>query len=313
MRAIAEGDAIGCFSTSSIDIHWYVRSVTRTLDIGPLRSLVAVADCGGFQRAAEALYLSQAAVSQHMRRLEAAVGRELVIRHGRGSRFTADGERLLAHARQILEMHDNALERFAATEQATIVIGTTEHGAAQIIPYLSGRLEQAIPETRVRFRIDRGMRLREGLDAGRIDLALLIGRTEDPRATPVGELALTWYSSPSWITPQDGQAVAIAAFDSPCALRSSALDTLAAHRIPAVIGAEAIQLAGVHAAVAAGLGVALLATFGQAPEGLIPRDDLPTPDSLPLSVWSRDGLPVPIAYAATSALRDLLGSPPTAI
>ena len=49
--------------------------MTRDLGIGPLRSFVAVADCGGFQRAATALHLTQGAVSQHVRRLESALGR----------------------------------------------------------------------------------------------------------------------------------------------------------------------------------------------------------------------------------------------
>ena len=66
--------------------------MNRILDVAPLRSLMAVADCGGFLRAADALHLSQAAVSQHMRRLESATGRPLVERHGRGSRFTKDGD-----------------------------------------------------------------------------------------------------------------------------------------------------------------------------------------------------------------------------
>ena len=42
----------------------------QVLDISALRSLVAVADCGGFHRAAAALRVSQSAVSQHVRRLE---------------------------------------------------------------------------------------------------------------------------------------------------------------------------------------------------------------------------------------------------
>ena len=48
------------------------------LDIVALRSLLAVADRGGFHRAAEALRISQPAVSQHVRRLENAFGRPLV-------------------------------------------------------------------------------------------------------------------------------------------------------------------------------------------------------------------------------------------
>src|SRR4051812_31077703 len=77
-------------------------SMDRILDIVPLRSFVAVADRGGFQRAATYLHLSQAAVSQHARRLEAATGRRLVTRDGRRSRFTSDGEQLLGYARRIL-------------------------------------------------------------------------------------------------------------------------------------------------------------------------------------------------------------------
>src|SRR3954470_20631927 len=144
------------------------------LDIAPLRSLVAVADCGGFQRAASSLHLSQGAVSQHVRRLEAAVGRPLVERHGRGSRFTDAGEQLLGQARRILALHDEALRGFDVETEETVTIGCTEHAAAQLLPSLSTALEHATPGYRFRFRIDRGLKLREGLATGRIDLALLL-------------------------------------------------------------------------------------------------------------------------------------------
>ncbi|MFD8818622.1 LysR family transcriptional regulator, partial [Streptomyces sp. NPDC059627] len=64
-------------------------------DIIALRSLVAVADEGGFRRAAESLTLSQSAVSQHVRRLEKTLGRPVVERAGRTARFTAAGRLLL--------------------------------------------------------------------------------------------------------------------------------------------------------------------------------------------------------------------------
>src|ERR1700728_2396154 len=107
----------------------------RILDVAPLRSFVAVADCGGFQRAANSLHLSQGAVSQHVRRLEAAVGRPLVERQGRGSRFTADGDTLLRQARRILALHDETLRDFGVESEQTLVIGSPQHAAA---PLLSG-------------------------------------------------------------------------------------------------------------------------------------------------------------------------------
>jgi DNA-binding transcriptional LysR family regulator len=278
----------------------------QILDIVPLRSFVAVADRGGFLRAATYLHLSQAAVSQHARRLEAATGRRLVERNGRGSRFTADGEQLLGYARRILALHDEALRGFGVESENTIVIGSTEHAAAQLLPHLTATLEKSLPGHRVRYRLNRGTALREDLAAGRVDLAVLPGGSDDPRATPVGELELTWYSAPGWTRPTGP--VPLIAFDSPCALRTSALEVLAGHGIAAEIGAEANQLAGVHAAAAAGLGVALLATFGRPPEGLVARGDLPLPESLPLTAWRRQGLD-PLVYGqVVTSLRRLLAA-----
>lgn len=277
------------------------------LDIAPLRSLLAVADCGGFQKAADRLHLSQAAVSQHMRRLEGAVGRPLVERAGRGSRFTQAGERLLVQARLILELHDETLRGFSAeTEAPLITLGSTEHAAAQLLPALATALELTAPEYRFRFRIDRGGRLRAGLGTRAVDLALLF-HAEGTGAVPVGPLDLTWYSSPGWSVPASG-IVPVVAFDNPCALRNKALETLASHGIPAVVGAEAIQLAGVQAAVGAGLGVALMATLGQTPEGLVPRHDLPVPEPLRLFACPRPGLPARVAELAADAVRPLLDS-----
>jgi DNA-binding transcriptional LysR family regulator len=279
--------------------------MSAVLDIGPLRSLVAVADSGGFQRAASTLHLSQAAVSQHVRRLEAAVGHPLVERHGRGSRFTAPGELLVAQARRILALHDETLRGFDVEIQETVTVGCTEHAAAQLLPHLAAALEESAPAYQFRFRIDRGARLRENVATGTIDLALLLN-VDGPRSPAVGQLDLTWYSAPTWPLPAEPDAVALVAFDSPCALRTRALETLSAAGIPAVVGAEAASLAGVHAAVAAGLGVALLATFGQTPAGLVPRDDLPTPEPLRVHVCSRSGLPEQLSALVSDRLRRLL-------
>ncbi|GAA3615273.1 LysR family transcriptional regulator [Nonomuraea rosea] len=283
--------------------------MNRTLDIAPLRSFVAVADAGGFQRAADALHLSQGAVSQHVRRLESAIGRPLVERRGRGSRFTADGEKLLSQARGILALHDEVLQSFGGEARGTIVIGSTEHAAAQLLPHLATTLDRSAPRYGVKFRLDRGTKLRESFATGRIDLALLIGPADDPRATPVGDLGLAWYSAPGWTPPRAGEPLPVVAFDNPCALRDRALATLSHHSIPVAIAAEANQLAGVQAAVSAGAGVALLATLGQTPEGLVACDDLPRPEPLPLALWTRQGVAPAVSERVSDALRRLLTTP----
>lgn len=288
-----------------------------SLDITPLRSLIAVADNGGFLRAAEALHLSQAAVSQHVRRLEGAIGRPLVERHGRGSRFTRDGEELLGYARRIVTLHDAAVASFTRPVRPALTIGSTEHAAAQLLPSLTRELGATLLDHEIRLRLDRGARLREDLAAGRLDVAVLPGPApaEAPdlaAVLPLGLLELTWYAAPGWVLPQRGASVPIAAFENPCALRTRALTTLSEHGIQATIAAEATQLAGVQAAVAAGVGVALLATLGQAPEGLVARHDLPQAAPMEFSVWWRTGLDPALGARVADALRRVIPALPDA-
>jgi DNA-binding transcriptional LysR family regulator len=280
--------------------------MAKILDVGPLRSLVAVADCGGFQRAATALHLSQGAVSQHVRRLEAVVGRPLVERDGRGSRFTSDGEVLLREARRMLAIHDELLRHFDADEAGMLVIGSTEHAADQMLPQLSSLLSDSFPGHRLRFRLDRGAQLRSALENGTIDLALLLGSAADAEARDVGELELTWYAAPEWERPGPGRPIPVVAFGEPCALRRRALETLAGHGLAAEVVCDAAHLAGVKSAVRAGLGVGLMATAGEHPDGLVPFPGLPDPGLMPLSIWARRGLSPAVAGSAARSLRRLL-------
>lgn len=188
------------------------------------------------------------------------------------------------------------------------LVGSTEHAAAQLLPALSADLEHSLADYEVRLRIDRGTQLREGLAAGRVDLALLLGQLADPRAVRVGELELTWYSAPGWQPPKD-RPLPFVAFDDPCVLRTRALETLTAYGISSTVAAEAPQLAGVQAAVAAGAGVALMATLGQVPSGLVRRDDLPRAAPLELSVCSRQGLEAELAQCVADAVRRLITEP----
>src|SRR6195952_3092479 len=131
--------------------------MSQVLDIAPLRSVVAVADCGGFHRAATVLPLTQSAVSQHVRRIEAVVGGPVVERSGRGVAFTELGHRVLAHARTILSAHDDALVDLGAAEERVLLVGATDHGADVMLPGLTSALGERLPEWRLRFRLDRNV------------------------------------------------------------------------------------------------------------------------------------------------------------
>ncbi|ALL79461.1 LysR family transcriptional regulator (plasmid) [Pseudonocardia sp. EC080610-09] len=278
------------------------------LDIVALRSVVAVAEFGGFHRAAEALTLSQSAVSQHVRRLERTVGRPLVRKEGRISRFTPEGEALVGEARRILAAHDAALERLGVGDpRESIVLGSTDHAADELLPRVMGALGELFPGTAVRFRLDRSSRLNDAVDRGALDLAMYIGDIVDGESVSVGALPLTWYAAPGWRRPADGP-IPLVVIDSPCTIRRRALQTLADHDLPATVVGEAAYLAGVLNAVRGGLGVALVAGVGDAPpEGLAPCPDLPPVTPEPLHLRVRAGSDRRLLSAAVGALEPVLG------
>jgi DNA-binding transcriptional LysR family regulator len=72
------------------------------VEIHQLESFIRVADEGSITRAAEALHLSQPAVTNHIRALERELRAPLFDRTGRGVRLTAAGQALLEYARRSL-------------------------------------------------------------------------------------------------------------------------------------------------------------------------------------------------------------------
>jgi DNA-binding transcriptional LysR family regulator len=98
----------------------------------------------------------------------------------------------------------------------------------------------------------------------------------------------------------------VVAFGEPCALRRRALETLSGHGLEAEVVCDAAHLAGVKSAVRAGLGVGLMATAGEHPEGLVRRPDLPDPGLMPLSIRARRGLSPAVTASAAGSLRRLL-------
>jgi len=284
--------------------------MARELDITPLRSLIAVADAGGFHEAASDLRLSQSAVSQHIRRLERVLGGPVVEPDGRRTRLTPVGVMLLGEARKIIAAHDEALARLdaaAGSTAAEFVIGTTDHAADHLLPPMVEALSEESPGLDVTFRFDRTMALNEAVDRGSIDLAIFITEASSREGTRVGTLPLVWCAAPDW-TPPSGQPWPLIAIEAPCAIRGKALAVLGEHGIRNRVVAEAAYLAGVLNAARAGLGVALLALAGPAPEGLVELHGLPTAPPISLTARVRQGAEQRAAEIALRALRATLVS-----
>ena len=273
--------------------------MATSLDLDHLRTLVAISECGGFSKAAAALHISQPALSQHVRLLERQLKRKLFEKEGRGMKLTPDGERVLGEARQILAVHDQALERLQVRSEQVVVVGSTEHAAEQVLPETIRALSEAFPDVTTRFEIGRSTQLIESVGKGVVDFVFILASRGDEGGREIGRLPLRWYSAPGF--QPDEEALSLVAFEEPCALRERALASLAAEGRRVIVAGQSTSLEGVIAGVRAGLGVALLPSIGGDPIGLDELDGLPDVGSAGLCLLARRGLNPDIELTAIEA------------
>jgi DNA-binding transcriptional LysR family regulator len=145
------------------------------------------------------------------------LGRPLVEPDGRRARLTSSGVALVAEARRIIAIHDEALRRLAAAGADAFVIGATDHAADYILPPIVAALGAALPDLQVRFRFDRTAPLNEAVDRGSVDLAVFITEASTQPAEPVGSMPLVWSATPGWRPPPAGEPWPLIAIEAPCA------------------------------------------------------------------------------------------------
>ncbi len=279
----------------------YYSYVNSTLDLGHLRTLIAIVDCGGFGRAAAAHHVSQPALSQHIRLLERTLKRKLFVKDGRGMKLTADGDRVLAEARNLLAAHDEALLRLGVRSEQVVVVGSSEHSAEQLLPEMIRALNAAFPDVTTRFEIGRSTQLADLVEKGGVDVAYILASRGNEGGREVARLPLVWYAAAGWSPPGHDEPFPLVAFEDPCALRERAMAALGADGYRVGIAGQSSTLEGVLAGVRAGLGVALLPSIGTGPQGLIARTDLPDVGTAGLNLLTRRGLLPEIESTALEA------------
>lgn len=275
-----------------------------TLDMDVLRTLAVAMDLGGFARAAEHLGRSQPAISLQMRKLEDRVGRPLFRREGRGLALTEIGEVVLAYARRILELNDEAL----AAARGTALEGTVRFGVPQDfgetwLPQVLARFNRAHPAVLLEARVDRTNRLMEHMSKGSLDLVLMWGAWPHPNALPVGRVPMRWIG-PTGFVRDKAAPLSLALFDPPCVFRQPGIEALDAARIRWRLAFTSPSLAGLWAAAEAGLGITIRSALGMPPQlaALGPSSGLPKLPDIDLMLYTAEPSPPP----AVARLREIL-------
>jgi DNA-binding transcriptional LysR family regulator len=161
------------------------------LDVRRLRVLSEVAARGSFSAAAEALSLTQSAVSQHVAVLEREVGMTLVERGTRPVELTEAGHALTRHAAGIFARLDGAeqeLGEIAGRRRGRLRFGSFPTALATLAPPAFARFRRRHADVTLTVVDDHLQRLLPRLRAGELDLALIYDH--ETLASP-GELACT--------------------------------------------------------------------------------------------------------------------------
>jgi DNA-binding transcriptional LysR family regulator len=236
------------------------------LDLDVLRTLVLAVDLGGFARAARRVGRTQSAVSLQMRRLEDSAGQSLFTRAGRSFALTTAGEQVLGYARRLLAINDEAVAAVRGTRLACPVrLGVLADFAETWLPQVLAQFARTHPTARLEVQVDRRIAMLDALDRGRLDLALLFD-ADRPRGVRLGELPMAWIA-PRGSRWAAGGVLPLVLFEAPCVFRTAALAALDRAGIPWHVAFTSQSLAGIWAAVDAGLGVTVRTAIG-VPRGL---------------------------------------------
>ena len=124
------------------------------LDVKRLRILREVANLGSFSAAADAMYLSQSAVSQQVATLEKEVGMKLLDRTNGGPRLTEAGRVLVAHADAVicrLEEAEHELSALVGLEGGSLRLISFASASATILTRAVSAFTARHPEVEVRL------------------------------------------------------------------------------------------------------------------------------------------------------------------
>lgn len=238
----------------------------RNFDMDVLRTFVTGVRLGSFAKAAEALGRTPPAVSLQLKKLSDLSGQTLFTKQGRGLALTDAGEALYDYAVRILELNDEAMMMLGSsrTLDGWLRLGIPQDFAETSLPPVLGRFSRAHPKLRVEARVDRGAKLVAAVERGDLDMAVTWGGQKSAHCRHIATHEIVWIAVAGYAPPA-GEPVPLIAFDPPCSFRAAAVDALTA------AGREWRQvfaspgLAGLWAAVTAGLGVTIRTTTGMPP------------------------------------------------
>lgn len=164
------------------------------MELHQLRSFVAIAEECNLTRASERLYLSQSAVSSHLKALEDELGVSLFARTAKGMLLTGEGMTLLPRARNLLDAANGMLQEARALSgelRGSLRIGFNTDPAFLRASALSTRMRRAHPDIELNLMQSMTSNVLEQVARGSMDGGFIFGRAENPALTVVPLASVT--------------------------------------------------------------------------------------------------------------------------
>ena len=224
-----------------------------------LRTFLFVSDLLSFTEAAASLGVAQPTVSQHVRKLERAVGRQLLVRDTHTVRLTADGEAMAGFSRTILTAHDQAVSYFTGSGlSGRLRFGVTDDLALTPVPRILRDFRRSYPGIDLELTVAQNDVLRRRLESGHLDMAYVKLPPHQSNGRLVRRDRLVWAGVSD--TPVDEMPpIPLVAYQSPSISRSLAVQALDDAGIPYRVTCTVRDVLGAVAAVRAGMGIATFA------------------------------------------------------
>jgi DNA-binding transcriptional LysR family regulator len=175
------------------------------MDLRRLEIFAKVAELGSFSRAAEALYLTQPTVSEHVRALEDELGVQLLDRLGRGAAVTRAGDLLLGYARRILALAAEArqaVDQFQGRMSGELIVGGSTIPGEYVLPGLIAEFRAKYPDVSIALQIGSSRQVTTWVEEGRVEIAIVgarpANRTLEARELMSDELVIVVGAGHRW-------------------------------------------------------------------------------------------------------------------
>lgn len=259
------------------------------LDSYLLRAFLTVAEVGTVNGAAARLHRTQAAVSMQIRKLEDLVGISLFSRSSKGLELTAQGQIMVAYAKEIVALGDEVGRRLTGKPvEGRVRLGVVEDFAASRLISILREFRDLNPKIEIDIIVEPNRRLADLFEAGKLDLAVCDITCLSRKPLLIWTEYLIWTVRSDFVVDASSP-LPVIMFEEGCPWNVQTLAVLAQRNTKWKTACVASTLVAMATAVRVGIGIGpmIAATIPEGCRALDRSSDLPGPVRIDIGFYAQ--------------------------